>query len=167
MKYLNDIKDIGGLDKLTVMIDDEDYDRLSMYCWRMNSTNTSIQRTLNVTASKKKMITLANEVMRRFDCTIDHEDRNPLNNQKYNLRSCSYQQNTFNKVKISGTTSKYKGVCKSKGGKWRAYIKINSSQKTLGSFFNEINAAKAYNKAALELFKEFANLNKDENGNIL
>jgi hypothetical protein len=91
---------------------------------------------------------------------IDHIDGNPLNNRRSNLRSCTRSQNEANAPKHTsrGDTSKYKGVCK-RGDKWIAQIKSNGKMRQIGRFSDEDEAAKAYDKAALETFGEFARLN--------
>lgn len=64
-------------------------------------------------------------------------------------------------------TSKYRGVYQEKrSGKWIAMIKINYKTKNLGSFINEIDAAKKYNEVAKEAFGEKTILNyfEDDNG---
>ena len=58
------------------------------------------------------------------------------------------------------TTSKYRGVWYNKKKKrWRAVIGINNSRKIIGNFRNEIDAAKAYDRAAKHFYREFAILN--------
>ena len=155
MKYLF-IKNINKF----ALVDDEDYDRLSAYAWYANSTRTAIQTTINHSVTDKEMLLMGNVVIQRHDCTVDHKDRNYLNNQKFNLRPCTYQQNCFNKAPYKFVkSSKYKGVSKVGLGRWRAYIKINKKQIFLGVFPTSVEAALAYNKAATKLFKEFACLN--------
>lgn len=91
---------------------------------------------------------------------IDHKDGNGLNNLRSNLRFCSAQQNCFNRSSNKKSTSKFKGVCwASKEKKWLAQIQFNGKNMRLGGFSEETEAAKAYNKAALELFGEFARIN--------
>lgn len=42
---------------------------------------------------------------------VDHDDRDGLNNQRYNLRTCTNAQNQVNKPKVRlSDTSRYKGV---------------------------------------------------------
>ncbi len=54
--------------------------------------------------------------------------------------------------------SKYKGVGKD-GLRWRARISYDGRIISLGSFSNEIKAAKAYDEAAKKIYKECACLN--------
>lgn len=79
---------------------------------------------------------------------MDHIDGNPLNNQRNNLRICSYRENNQNLRHKSATrkySSKYPGVCWNKSSeKWQAQIRINKKLKHLGFFLNEENAARAY-----------------------
>lgn len=154
------------------LIDDEDEERLSKFRWYLTNTKGnkqgSIGRRYNNGYNKTFYVSLASEIMRKPRELFDHTDVNPFNNQKRNLRECSYSQNNANKPKQSGCVSKYKGVnFHKKNNNWVSSIRINGRSKHLGSFKWEENAAKAYNKAALEVWKEFANLNKNENGEVL
>ena len=95
----------------------------------------------------------------------DHINRNSLDNRRCNLRLASHTQNfansdkqmVFNNKQVS---SKYKGVCWDKSReKWLACIGKNNQQINLGRFDDEVEAAKAYDRAALQHFGEFANIN--------
>ena len=96
---------------------------------------------------------------------IDHIDRNnTLDNRKTNLRLADRKINAINKKvrKTSGTG--FKGVEKviQKNKKssdrvyYRAYIGINGKHKRLGYYKTPEEAAHAYDKAAVEIFGEFA-----------
>jgi hypothetical protein len=99
---------------------------------------------------------------------IDHIDGDGLNCVDSNLRLATNQQNSFNQKKAGGMTSKYKGVSWDNWKcKWVVYIKINGRNKNLGRFNSEEEAAKAYDKAAVEFFGEFARLNFPREGVIL
>jgi group I intron endonuclease len=66
----------------------------------------------------------------------------------------------FDIKKKGNETSKYRGVSYRKDrGKYRAYLFYKGKQISLGLYENEIDAAKAYNKKALELYGEDAILN--------
>ena len=80
--------------------------------------------------------------------------------QKYNLRETTHAQNQRNKKARETGTSRYKGVTLRKSyTKWRATIILNKKYIHIGYFINEIDAAKAYDEKAKELFGEFAWLN--------
>lgn len=91
---------------------------------------------------------------------VDHEDRNGLNNRRENLRLATRSQNVWNRNTNSKNTSGYKGVFWYKRSQvWKAMITVHKHQKFLGYFHDPKDAARAYNKAALEHFGEFAVLN--------
>ena len=91
--------------------------------------------------------------------SIDHINRNKLDNRMCNLRSVTQAVNNHNKGKKEGCASQYIGVVK-KGKKWQARINVNGIRHNLGTYEHEIDAAKAYNEAARREYKENANLNK-------
>lgn len=91
---------------------------------------------------------------------IDHINGNRLDNTWNNIRLATNQQNCFNKKKIAGFTSRYKGVHWNKWHKkWAASIRKGDIHKHLGYFQTEELAAKCYDEAAREYHGEFANLN--------
>ena len=92
---------------------------------------------------------------------VDHKDENGLNNLEENLRIITKSQNQINRGLPSNNTSGYKGVNWHKASqKWRTRIGYNNKRIYLGSFSNLKDAARAYNKMASKLFKQFAWLNE-------
>lgn len=88
---------------------------------------------------------------------LDHIDRDKLNNNIDNLRPSTRNGNNHNVGISKANTSGYKGVYWHKPRKkWRAMIKINRKQITLGRFNTKEEAALAYNKAAKKYHGEFA-----------
>lgn len=96
---------------------------------------------------------------------VDHENRNPLDNRVCNLRNGTYSHNGQNSTKQvrkgRPTTSKFKGVSwNTIEKKWKASITKDSKPIHLGWFSEEVEAAKTYDKKALEIFGEYALTNK-------
>lgn len=140
------------------IVDPEDYNLLSRCKWcAVKDSNTYYA----VRSRQNKQIRMHREIMKvPKHLVCDHINHNGLDNRKNNLRICTKQQNTHNQKPRKTGTSKYKGVDWNKRQrKWRARIYYESRCHYLGYFNNEIDAAKAYDKKARELFKEFACLN--------
>lgn len=91
---------------------------------------------------------------------VDHINHNTLDNRRCNLRLATPAQNGQNMRLAKNNTSGYKGVFWDRAtNKWRAKIHFNGKCLCLGTYQETIDAAKAYNKAAVEYFGEFAFLN--------
>ena len=86
---------------------------------------------------------------------IDHINGDKSDNRLCNLRCATKSQNMANTSLLKSNTSGYRGV-NMNHGKWVAAIKINKKKVHLGVFLEKEDAAKAYNKAALEFFGEYA-----------
>ncbi|MCK4999579.1 MAG: HNH endonuclease [Anaerohalosphaera sp.] len=91
---------------------------------------------------------------------VDHIDHNGLNNTRKNLRLATPAQNARNQKPRKNKSSKYKGVCFHKRDKtYHARIYHNGKPIHIGCFKNEKDAAKAYDKKAKKLHKQFAFIN--------
>jgi hypothetical protein len=140
------------------LVDAEDYYRLLQYKWQAMLGRTTIYATGRADGKATKMHRLIMDAPDHL--VVDHIDHNGLNNCKSNLRLCTSAQNSRNMFSSNGSTSRYKGVCWLKREKkWDAKIRLNGKIYNLGYFTDEIAAAKAYDKKAMELHQEFACLN--------
>jgi hypothetical protein len=92
---------------------------------------------------------------------VNHKDFNKTNNNIENLEVVDSTQNvTYRRKQNKKTFSKYKGVTFDKcSKKWIAQIMYKYKHVHLGRFFNEDEAALAYNKKAKELFGDYVILN--------
>lgn len=89
--------------------------------------------------------------------TVDHINRNGLDNRRSNLRLATQAQNNANTGLRRNNTSGAKGVDRqAHASRWRAQITVNGKAKFLGLFGTFDEASDAYAKAAAEHFGDFA-----------
>lgn len=146
---------------LYALVDGENFERLSMHKWSAHkSYNTYYAVRAIKRKGKQKLIRMHREILQLLeDVQTDHRNGCGLDNRRINLRPTTNQQNQWNR-RPQYKTSKYKGVfLRKENGKWRAKIQFRGKGIHLGCFDNEIDAARTYDKAAKELFGEFARTN--------
>jgi len=166
------MKEINLTQGFKSLVDDEDFEYLKQWKWHVIKLRNIMYAgtTVNKNASrinKAYLILMHRLIMNSCNgLYIDHIDHNGLNNMKSNLRICSQKENLINRKKHIYKLSIYKGVYnqilryKNMEYKYiRAIIYINGKKKYMGSFKNEIEAAKAYDREAKKQFGQFAYLN--------
>ncbi len=146
------------------IVDDDDYYRLARYKWYAQkawNTYYAVRNGPRRAGAKQKSILMHREVLQVGDgLVVDHINHNGLNNRKANLREATFSQNNYNRRgNLKNCSSKYKGVHLHRGKKWRAMIKVNKKSMHIGSFDDEAEAARAYDKTARELQGDFATTN--------
>jgi hypothetical protein len=88
--------------------------------------------------------------------TVDHINRDGLDNRVSNLRFATFSQNNMNKGVQKNNSSGYTGVeWHKKSQKWRARIKINRKSIALGEYKKLTDAVKARKEAEIKYFGEF------------
>lgn len=155
-----------------VLIDKDKIELVLKYKWHISkSGENSFYVATNIPiGNKQKKLFLHRLILNSSSETntllVDHINRNSLDNRLCNLRLCTFSENARNSSSRKNSSSKYLGVSiRSKKYKKRIYAaQIKDFKKIikLGYFANEIEAAKAYNEAAIKYHGEFANLNKFE-----
>jgi hypothetical protein len=144
---------------MVATVDAHDYPRISRHKWYACKRGEKYYARRQ---QKRRYIYMHREVCRAPPgLVVDHIDGNALNNRNSNLRLCTARQNMWNR-RPSGGRSLYKGVCwRVAKKKWAAQINRRGRRYHLGYFDSEIEAAKAYDKKAAQLFGHFAWLNFD------
>jgi len=160
---------LGGSKGLSTIVDESDFVSLNLGSYRWCPTVSPTLTYAVANNGKRQVIYLHRLIMGlisgpRSVC-VDHIDHNGLNNSRSNLRITNQSGNMRNvrKKYANKSASPYKGVTrrlKAKSNPWKAKIRQGNKTKHLGVYPTEIEAAQAYNKAAIELFGEFACLNK-------
>jgi len=148
------VRMIATVDGGYIYVDAADYEWLNRWKW-------SLADGYAVRSEKGKQIFMHRLILPppRGKMT-DHSDGNKANNCRCNLRVCNRSENSHNCRKPSGASSVYKGVsCDRRSHKWTARCCYRGEPIWLGSFDTEEEAARAYDRKAIELFGEFARVN--------
>src|ERR1035437_2437364 len=141
------------------LVADVDYNRVAQYSWNahiIRRKDGSISKVYAAGRNKGREARLLHRFILGITdpaVEVDHEDSNGLNCQRYNLRKCTTQQNRQNKSKhgLSG----FKGVSwHSQDRLWRARIFVEGKELGLGLFTGPLEAACAYDMAAVKYFGE-------------
>jgi hypothetical protein len=147
------------------IIDNEDYEKVKKYTWYAKYDSKGFAK--YVSHNYRENGKLYSLKLHRFilnvcdsKVEVDHIDHNGFNNQKSNLRICSHIQNSRNRIMYKNKIVPYKGVSiRKENKKYRSRIRVNKKLINLGEYSNSVDAAKAYNEAAIKYFGEFACLN--------
>jgi len=149
-----DVRLIPLADGLYAYVDAADYEWLGRWNWHMASGGYAGR------TDKGKAILMHREIMQApKGMVVDHQDGNKANNCRFNLRICTQQENRRNARKQRGGRSVFKGVYYHKHGKICAQFCFEGRLRWLGYFPDELEAAHAYDRAAVEAFGEFARPN--------
>ena len=155
--FMKEIKLTKGY---VALVDDADYKLATQFKWVANVRK-------NRDGSVKNVYALSNGTyLHRLllgiadpEVEVDHKDHNGLNCQRYNLRVAE-NKNQQNARMRKDNASGFKGVHLRKDrGNYVSYIKFEGKRIHLGTFSDPLEAACAYDMAAVRLFGEFAHCN--------
>jgi hypothetical protein len=114
------------------LVDREDFLRVAKFSWAAN-VNKQYNQVRACRTEQNKMIYLQHEVLNKMPwilsaqgLEIDHIDRNPLNNCKYNLRVTTHAVNMQNSFQALNRV----GVCfNARANLWLAYLDRNGEKR--------------------------------------
>lgn len=147
------LRDIDNKIVEWTLIDKSDFDIVNKYSWHLVKKNNN--KYANSSIVSKLHILLLGKAPN--DMVIDHINHNGLDNTRKNIRFATYSLNSQNVKKKIGTSSIYFGVSKTKWG-WRA----NHSNKNIGHFKEEVDAAYAYDIHIKEKYNGIGKINNIE-----
>jgi len=150
-----DVRLIPLADGLYAYVDAADYEWLRRWNWHVTSGGYPAR------SVKGGQIFMHREIMQPpKGRVVDHQDGNKANNCRFNLRVCTRKENQGNMQKQHGACSRYKGVSYGKRhARCFAQCDFGGRHRWLGFFDDEAEAARAYDRAAVEECGEFARLN--------
>ena len=148
---------------LSSIIDGDDFQRVNQFKWtaRTGSGGVYAFRSYGPRIDRKY------QYLHRFILNIenssihvDHINGNTLDNRKENLRTATRQENLRNRNHKVIAKSDYRGVYfkndRKRSKPWTSRIRIGPGKnKNLGSFYTAEDAAKAFDKAAKQIYGEF------------
>lgn len=139
-----------------VIIDDEDFAKISPHKWRKYPSCRYVQA-----YTSGKTVAIHRLIMGvEGGQVVDHINGNRLDNRKANLRICAQAANMKNRKPNTKGKSAYKGVIVLPNGRYRAKIDNDGTRYELGVYPTERDAVVAYNAAAKVLHGEFAYMNE-------
>lgn len=153
------MKEISLTRGKVALVDDDDYEWLIAFKWHaIGSDKYGWYAACIISGSTVEMHRF---IMGRPEgMEVDHADRNSLNNTRRNLRVVTHAQNVRNRRIQQNNKSGFRGVyLHQRDGRWIAQIKFNGKYVYLGCFRNAVDAAKAYDSKAVEVYGEFAQPN--------
>lgn len=132
-----------GSVRALALIDDEDYPTIAGMRWKLSVPGGYAAST---TGGELGRVTYMHRLLMGLTpgdgLTVDHINRNRLDNRRVNLRVVTAAENYQNVAAKPGTTSEFRGVYWDKAkGKWRASVGLRGKNYILGVFDVEEEAA--------------------------
>jgi hypothetical protein len=105
-----------GSDGRFALVDAEDYPLVQRYRWHTNSGGYAIASSGGQNVLMHRLILMVGP-----NTVVDHRNHDTADNRKANLRACSHAENVRNARLSVNSTTRVKGVARSRYG-WQAYV---------------------------------------------
>lgn len=137
--------------RVSVILDDDDYEKFKSFNWWLLSSSKSKHRyvatNMKVDETLIRLALIHREIMNaKKGEIVDHINGNTLDNRKKNLRIVTRQQNTWNSTKHKTNKTGYKGIMhyKYKKGWFKVQVRQNNKVYYLGIYPDIEQAKKVY-----------------------
>jgi hypothetical protein len=133
-------------------VSDEDFERVNALKWSDRGNGYARARYAKSKGGHGGIVYMHRFIMDAPDgIVVDHIDRDPLNNTRENLQATSQARNCMR----SAATKVAKGASAHRG-KWRARIRVDGKQVSLGVFATMKEAQAAYDAAKVRAWETHA-----------
>lgn len=147
------------------IVDDDDFEVVSRYAWRLEkkggrSAYARRDGTPDMNGRRPTVYLHSDILTCPPGMQVDHKNGNGLDCRRSNLRCATREQQARNRKATRGDG--LKGIRLVNPGSprpWQARIGHHNKRISLGCFATKEEAARAYDRAASEMFGEFARLN--------
>lgn len=146
------------------IVDDADFAELSRWKWSLSSRGYAVRSAPREGRGKRAsrpIILMHRQILNSpLDLHSDHINGDKLDNRRVNLRICTCAENMRNRRPRG--LRRYKGVERTRNGKFCAVVHANGGRKRSKRFITEADAAREYDRLAVAVWGEFAWLNFPE-----
>lgn len=169
------MKEMVSSSGAVILVDDADYLYLTKWKWQVSKMGYAVRctniggRAPSKGGTGRQVIILMHRQIMGLECggqqprsqVVHHKNGIKLDNQKENLEIITQKENARCSDKPKTNSSGFKGVSWSNRDKcWYAHIVVNMVKKHIGIFRCPIEAAIAYDSAALKHFGDYAKTNR-------
>ncbi len=157
-KHKKGVRRIPLTQGLFATVDAADYEEVSKYRWTAARCGTTTYAQTQINGRTVQMHRFLMHPRKGY--IVDHWDGNGLNNCRSNLRECTPEQNQANR-RPRGGSSRFVGVSRC-GNRWGARIVYGGRRYWLGTYDDEVEAAKVRDREAVKAHGPYAYLNFPE-----